>query len=405
VTRLLALRNAQLYLAGAALSLFGDTALFLAAGVWVKALTGSDSAAGLIFLLLGIPTLFAPLSGWLVDRVRRRPLLMIANVTTAAVVLLLLLVRGPQDVWLIYLVMFLYGAAYTVINSAQSALFTTMLPRHLWGENNAAMQTIGQGLYLVGPMAGAALFAWRGGAFIALLDAATFLAAAAAIGCLDVAEHEPEPAAARPGREILAGIAHIRRAVRLRQVVAAATVASLVFGFGETLIFAVVDRGLHQPPAFLGVLIGVLGLGGVAGALTATRVMGLLSEGLMAGFGLGVAAAATPALALHALSPALAGLFLFGIGLPWIIVGMNTLVQHATPPDLVGRVASAVGTVLGAAQLLAIAGGAALLTVVDYRLLVPAMAAMLGAAAVYLLTRKEQRPGRMSCQRSDARTT
>src|SRR5579864_58251 len=58
--RLLALRDVQLYLAGAALSLFGDTTLYLAAAVWVKTLTGSNGAAGLIFFLLGVPSLCAP---------------------------------------------------------------------------------------------------------------------------------------------------------------------------------------------------------------------------------------------------------------------------------------------------------------------------------------------------------
>jgi hypothetical protein len=46
VRRLMALRDARLYLAGQALSGLGDLSLSLAMGVWVKQLTGSSGAAG-----------------------------------------------------------------------------------------------------------------------------------------------------------------------------------------------------------------------------------------------------------------------------------------------------------------------------------------------------------------------
>ena len=49
------------------------------------------------------------------------------------------------------------------------------------------------------------------------------------------------------------------------------------------------------------------------------------------------------------------------------------------------------GAVLGTAQLLSIGLGALFITVIDYRLLVLAMAVVLGAAGSYLLTRREQR--------------
>ncbi|MBV9282126.1 MAG: MFS transporter, partial [Chloroflexi bacterium] len=51
----------------------------------------------------------------------------------------------------------LYGAAGLVFSSAQSALLTVMLPEELLGEGNAALQTIREGLRLVGPLVGAGL--------------------------------------------------------------------------------------------------------------------------------------------------------------------------------------------------------------------------------------------------------
>ena len=87
-------------LAGQSLSTFGDTALYLTLGIWAKALTGSNAAAGAVFLALGISALFAPAAGHLADRVRRRPLLLWTNALTAGLVLMLLAVRSPAQLWI-----------------------------------------------------------------------------------------------------------------------------------------------------------------------------------------------------------------------------------------------------------------------------------------------------------------
>ena len=46
---LLADRNGRRYLIGQLLSVFGDTAMWLAAGICVKTVTGGNAAAGLTF--------------------------------------------------------------------------------------------------------------------------------------------------------------------------------------------------------------------------------------------------------------------------------------------------------------------------------------------------------------------
>src|ERR1700729_2513403 len=114
VNRFGALRDRQFrrLFAGQALSSFGDSALYLTLGIWAKTLTGSNAAAGGVFLALGIPALFAPAAGHLADRVRRRPLLICANALTAALVLSLLAVHSRSQLWIIYLVAFGYGVAF-----------------------------------------------------------------------------------------------------------------------------------------------------------------------------------------------------------------------------------------------------------------------------------------------------
>src|SRR6266567_7018066 len=173
--RLLAHRNARLYLSGQVMSLFGDSALWLAMGIWIKILTGSSSAAGLSFFALALGSLCGPLGGMLADKVRRRPLLIVTNLATAALVLLLLLVGDRHQVWLIYVVMFGYGVSGSVLGPAQTALVQAIVPADLLGEANGALQTAQQGLRLLTPLAGAGLFAEFGPAPVVIGDAATFL--------------------------------------------------------------------------------------------------------------------------------------------------------------------------------------------------------------------------------------
>ena len=61
--------------------------------LWVKTLTGSNAMAGLTFFFMVIPSLFAPLMGVWLDRVRRKPFLVWGNVASAVMVLPLVLVR------------------------------------------------------------------------------------------------------------------------------------------------------------------------------------------------------------------------------------------------------------------------------------------------------------------------
>jgi predicted MFS family arabinose efflux permease len=94
-------RDLRLLLAGESLSMFGDRAMFLVLGIWARSLTGSNAAAGLVFFAFGAPFLLAPLSGLLVDRVRRRPLMIVVDCAIGSVMFLLFLVHGRGDVWLI----------------------------------------------------------------------------------------------------------------------------------------------------------------------------------------------------------------------------------------------------------------------------------------------------------------
>ena len=101
-------RDARLLLVGQGLSLFGDRAMYLVLGIWVKTLTGSNTQAGLVFFVLALPGLVAPAFGLLVDRVRKRPLMIATDVGIALVLAALLLVHDRGDVWIVYVVTLLY---------------------------------------------------------------------------------------------------------------------------------------------------------------------------------------------------------------------------------------------------------------------------------------------------------
>lgn len=236
--RLLNHRDANLYIAGQVVSLIGDTTLWLGLAIWVKQMTGSASAAGLVFFVYSLGYLTSPFSGLVVDRVRRRPLMLGVNLASAAGVLLLLLVQGPAQLWLVYVVIGLYGASGAVLGSAQSALLTVLLPADLLAGANAAIQTGREACRLIAPLAGAGLVALTGTAKpVAVIDAASFVIAAVTLQLLHIREPQPTPNQHRWSSDLVAGLRHVWRTTALRQIVTATAVAMLVVGFTETIFF------------------------------------------------------------------------------------------------------------------------------------------------------------------------
>ncbi|HST64074.1 MAG TPA: MFS transporter [Mycobacteriales bacterium] len=387
-------RNLRLLLGADALSLTGSSALWLALGIWVKSLTGSTAAAGMvIFAILGPSVLLAPAGGMLVDRVRRRPLLVTVNLLTGAVVLLLLLVRTADQIWLVYAVGFGYGTSYALLRSAQSALLRTVATDDdTLVAANGALQTVAALSRLLSPIAGAGLYAALGPHSVVLLDAATFLVGAAGLALLRVTEPAPQPAEGHWRAEVGAGLAHLRRTVVLRRIVTAVSLAMLVVGFIEVVMFAIVDQGLHRSPAFLGVLDLGFGAGSVAGGVLAATAVRRLGATTSVVAGLTAVAAGMALTVLPVTVTAVLGLAVVGLGVPPLVAGMSITLQRLTPSHLLGRTSAAIDVLVSGPQSLSIALGAVLISVVDFRVLVAVMTTGILAAALWLATRPAPDP-------------
>jgi hypothetical protein len=78
---------------------------------------------------------------------------------------------------------------------------------------------------------------------------------------------------------------------------------------------------------------------------------------------------------------------LLGAGLPITLVCLTTMLQHRTPSAMQGRVFTTFETVTGVPQVTSIAVGAALVAVVDFRILLTVMAAGIALSAVYAALR------------------
>lgn len=337
-------RNARWYLSGLGATVLGDSAMTLAAGIWVKSLTGSSAAAGLVAVSAYAPTLLAPLGGMLADRVRRRLLLVSVNLTMAVIVATLLAVRSASEVWLIFLVMTAYGAANVVIDPAESALFAVMLPTDLRQQINGLRLTLTEGGKLTAPLLGAGLFALLGGGPVAALDAVTFLVAAYTTSRLKVAEPRPADRRADPTpwrTDVMAGYAHVRASAQLRGLMAAGAAAMAISGLTAGAQYGLVDA-LHQPPAFLGALTAALGAGSIVAGLTSSRMIDRFGEARLAVIGLLDGTAGSLLVATGALPTAVAGFAVLGFALPWTVLAVINLTQRLTPDPLQGRVAAVV---------------------------------------------------------------
>jgi MFS family permease len=405
VRKLLRIRNARIFLLGNVVSTLGDSSLWFAMGIWMKELTGSSAWAGLVFFCYIAGNLFSPFGGVLADRFPRRALLVVANLLGAAIVLPVALVHGRGDMWIIYVVIFLYGVTGSVIGAAQTALVPALVPPDLLAEANGAQQTLNQGLQLVTPLIGAGLFTVAGGAVIAAIDAGTFLVAVVSLLLLRMAPAPEAAAAATAGGTgdsaggiapdgdggMAAGFRFIWAEPVLRAIMLALGLSVLAVGFSESANFSVVTAGLHHSASFLGVLTTAGGAGAVLGGVSAAPLLKRVSEPVLLALALACMTLAMLALTVPDLVVVLAAMAIAGLAGPWLSVAGITAFQRRTPAAKMGRVFGVLRLALTIPQAASIGIGAALITVVDYRVLLVVIAVAAAASGLLVIGQPEIR--------------
>jgi MFS family permease len=355
-------------LIGESVSSFGDTAMFLSLGVWAKDLTGSNTAAGLVFLFLTGPQLAAPLLGHLADRVRRRSLMIWSNVFGIALVLSLLGVSSRDDLWRLYVVAVGYALLASV--PARSGLVKDLLPSEDAASAQSLLSSIGQGTRILSPVIGTAIYAAFGGSTLAVVDAATFVVAIAALLSIRVVESPVEATEEPFRRRVTAGFRHVYATRLLWQLTIALTAFLAVAGLLETGLFAAIQYGIHRPPSFYGELLSVQGAGTIVGAMLASKAVRAIGEARTTGVGsIGAGLGMAVGIVAPSVPTFLTGMFVCGASLGLMFVAFGTAQQLYTPGRLTGRVGAAMGTLMSLSQTISIAVGATIVGFVDWRLM------------------------------------
>ncbi|MFC9623486.1 MFS transporter [Streptomyces sp. NPDC056930] len=383
--RVLRDRTAGLFLTAVVVSGFGTSAMWLAAGVWVKSLTGSDSLAALAVFAMWLPVLIGPALGVIADRLPRKPLLVWSNLVMAGLLASLLLVDPAGRIWILFTVLVLYGTSSVLMDAAESALVAGAVDARLLGDFNGLRMMAGEGMKLLAPLTGAGLYARYGGGAVALLDAVSFALAAGVYALLPVREPATAPPAGRRG-EFAAGMRQVWGSPVLRPLVLAASVTMLCAGLNGAVIYAVVDDGLGHSPAYAGVLYAVQGAGSVAVGLVAGPLLRRLPERVFTAAGIALFAVAVGVRALPYDAVALVASAAIGIGLPCVLIAAMTAVQRETPDALLGRTAATANTLMMVPNAVALALGAGLVALVDIRVLLPVVAAAALLTAALLVT-------------------
>jgi MFS family permease len=298
-------------------------------------LTAAGYAA---WIFVGLP------AGALLDRVRRRPVLIAADLGRALALasVPVAAAAGVLTLAQLYVVALVTGVLSVVFEVGWTAYLPAVVPRERLADGNARLSVTASAAHLVGPGAGGVLVQLLGAGLAVLADAASFLVSAVSLGAIRSREPRPPRAADRHlGREIGEGLRHVFTHPLLRAFAGAAAVANLGFAAVQALTVVFLVRDLGQPPGTVGLLMGLGTVGGIVGGVLAPRLLRRLGSAR----GIVVATAAT--LPFGLLVP-LAGR---GAGLAWFVagqvvvmagiivfnVGVATAIQSLVPSRLLGR--------------------------------------------------------------------
>jgi len=253
-------------------------------------LTGHAGSVALALMLQVLPQTFAgPTAGVVNDRLKRKHVMIAADLIRFVVVLAMLFVRSRSMVWLVYPLLLAETTMAAFFEPARSSVIPNIAPEgEVLVANTLSSATWSVNL-LIGAAVGGVVAAFFGRDTVFVLNALSFLTSALLIGGMRFAEPHAEAAAPLRPRDlvdfspVLEGIRYIRSHPTLLPAVFAKAgelmvgpswVIFTVMGARE---FAVHGHGIDAAGgAMLGmsILLGGRGLGAMVGPLVAARWAG-----------------------------------------------------------------------------------------------------------------------------------
>ena len=321
-------------------------ALAAAPIVAVLSLGAGEGQSGLLQTVLTLPfVLFAIPAGLLADRFPRRWLMAGAEAIRAMALLeiLLLIWLHVLTLPLLALLGFIAVCGTVAYSVAAPALVPSLVSAKDLPAANARIELARTVAFASGPAIGGFLVGWLGAA--PAFGCAAALSAIAAGMLSRISEPARLPVPRRhPLQDIREGASFVLHHRLLRPVF----VTQFIFNVAWFMLLAVfVPYAVHRlglAASGVGTTLAMFGVGMVAGALLATRVMRRLAFGVVIALGpiTGFIAACIMALTTLFASPWLAGLsfFLLGAGPILWVISTTTLRQSVTPQRLLGRVSA-----------------------------------------------------------------
>lgn len=360
-------RNYTLLWGSQALSEVGFNASLIAFPLVVLAITGSAAASGLVLAADAVAQLVVGLPGGaLVDRWDRRKVMLACEAAQAGVLasLALALWWHAATVPHMVAVAVVLGACRALFEPAEDASLPNLVP----AEQLSTAVSLNAARTSVGQMTGTTL----GGFLVALgrwvpfaVDCVLHVIAFVGLLFLRVPPRARTATKTHLGREMLAGLRWVWHQREMRATAWCAVVLNLFFA-AYYLVIIMLAQARGVPPAEIGVMAAMLGVGGVLGALAAPRLCSWLPPHLaIAGVFWALTLLAPLALVVH--NGYLMGALFAGMALlaPTANTTITTHQLLHTPDELRGRLSGVMNVVVGTAAALGPALGGVLVELVS----------------------------------------
>ena len=304
------------------------------------------AAVGLIVASERIPfPIVALVAGAIVDRVRRRRVMVLCNLARFLIlgIIPLLSAVGALRLWELFVAAAAMGVFTVFFDVSYMAYVPSLIEPDQMLEANSRLQVTWSAAQTIGPGLGGVLMQAVGAARAVLVDGLSFVASTVAL--LSIRRPEARPSSPGQRRHLLAevaeGLRHVFGIPVLRAQLLCMTAAGVFAHAYEAPLYVFAYDSLHLSPGVLGAMLASQGLGAMVGSVVGARIIGVLGVGRTISLASGFASAliGLVPLALFVSPPAVMfPVFILGgvVGVAGDIAQV-TLRQTLTPARLQGR--------------------------------------------------------------------